>query len=108
MTTHIAAVDSHVHVFVPEKYGYSPARSYTPGRADPRALENHMALVGASKVVVVQPSPYGTDNRAALQAVAHLGRTRARAVAVVDPRSADPTEICALSSACASISKPAA
>jgi len=47
-----------------------------------RAL--HRAL-HMDRVVIVQPSVYGTDNACTLAAVRRLG-TRARAVAVIDTR----------------------
>lgn len=87
MTTHYNKVDCHTHVFMPEIAPYTTQRNYTPGHADITALENHLEKIGASHVVVVQPSPHGTDNRATLSAITALGPTRARAIAVVDPRA---------------------
>ncbi len=70
------SVDSHAHVFGPEsKYPYSPARGYTPPDA---ALETFLALhdlFGIERGVLTQPSVYGTDNTAMLDAMAqHPGR----------------------------------
>lgn len=79
------ACDTHVHVFGPfGEFPLDPGRPYTPGpasAADLRAL--HQAL-GVARTVLVQPSPYGTDNSCLLDALAKLGGN-ARGVAVVDP-----------------------
>ncbi|MFY0595262.1 MAG: amidohydrolase family protein [Cognatishimia sp.] len=85
MTTHFPIIDAHVHVFAPKKYHYADKRSYTPGDANAEKLAAHMKRIGAEKVVIVQPSPYGPDNRATLEAVDILGQQTARAIAVVDP-----------------------
>jgi predicted TIM-barrel fold metal-dependent hydrolase len=62
------------------------ARSYTPGPADADDLARHQAALGLERVIVVQPSIYGTDNRATLDAVARIG-AGARGVAVVGDAS---------------------
>jgi D-galactarolactone isomerase len=46
-------------------------------------------LIGLSRTVVVQPSVYGFDNSATLDAIAALGHDRARGVAVVPPTISD-------------------
>ncbi|GAA6208854.1 amidohydrolase family protein [Cognatishimia sp. WU-CL00825] len=93
MTTHLRLIDAHAHVFAPEKFPYAENRNYTPGNADCEKLAAHMDRIGADHVVVVQPSTYGTDNRATLEAVEILGQDRARAVAVVDPSKHEPDHI---------------
>jgi predicted TIM-barrel fold metal-dependent hydrolase len=77
------ATDCHMHVFGPaERYPWSPARGYTP----PDALLGDYAVVqerlGLERVVVVQPSVYGTDNRCTYDAVVALG-DQGRGVAVL-------------------------
>lgn len=99
MTTHILMTDCHVHVFLPEIAPYAAQRSYSPGPADVRALENHLDRIGVSRVVVVQPSPHGTDNRATLAAVAGLGQACARGIAVVDPQTCSKEALAALAAA---------
>src|SRR6185312_14478568 len=72
-------------------------RSYTPAVASvDQLLALHSAL-GIGRVVIVQPSPYGTDNRCTLDAVRQLG-DRARAVAVIPPEWSE-TELAALGQA---------
>jgi predicted TIM-barrel fold metal-dependent hydrolase len=55
-----------------------------PADAVFEALAAHQRVLGLDRVVIVQPSPYGTDNACTLDAVARLGHA-ARAVAVVPP-----------------------
>ena len=77
------ACDTHVHVFGPaSKYPYSPARGYTPPDAPLEALLGMHRVLGIERVVLTQPSVYGTDNRAVLDALAQHGE-RMRAVATV-------------------------
>lgn len=89
------ACDTHVHVFADaRRFPMDPERSYTPGLADAPALEAHLTGLGLSRVVVVQPSIYGTDNRATLDTIAKIGAT-ARGVAVV-AEDTTPAELKAL------------
>jgi predicted TIM-barrel fold metal-dependent hydrolase len=77
------ATDCHTHVFGPaSRFPYAEDRVYTPPDASIEDLRRLHAHLGITRVVIVQPSPYGTDNRATVDAVAALGR-RARAVAVI-------------------------
>ena len=81
------ACDCHTHIFGdPKRFPMTPSRVYTPEPAlvgEMRAL--HRAL-HIDRVVVVQPSIYGTDNTCTLDAVKQLG-SRARAIAVIDVQS---------------------
>lgn len=77
------ACDTHVHIFGPaERYPYSPARGYTPPDAPLAALFDLHGVLGVERAVLTQPSVYGTDNRAILDAVAQHPK-RLRAVATV-------------------------
>ena len=78
------AVDCHVHVFGPaDRFPYAPERKYTPEQDAPReALAALQDRLGLRRVVVVQATCHGTDNRAMLDALAAWGE-RARGVAVV-------------------------
>ncbi|TPG57835.1 hydrolase [Roseomonas nepalensis] len=83
------ACDCHVHVFGPAaRYPLDPARAYTPGDASVEELLALHDALGIERVVIVHPSPYGTDNRCTLDAARRLGE-RARAVAVIDEGTAD-------------------
>ncbi|AEB83200.1 amidohydrolase family protein [Alicycliphilus denitrificans] len=67
------ACDCHTHVFGPRAdYPMVDARHYTPGPAPLAALRAHLAGLGLERVVLVQPSVYGTDNRCMLDALARL------------------------------------
>jgi predicted TIM-barrel fold metal-dependent hydrolase len=81
------ACDSHVHVIGPKRqYPLASERVYTPMEAPLEALEAMLARLGIERVVIVQPSFYGTDNTCTLDAVDRLG-PRARAVAVLAPET---------------------
>ncbi len=58
-------------------------RHYTPAQATHDALTDHMQRTGVQRVVIVQPSFYGTDNRCMLDSLARL-QGAGRGVAVVD------------------------
>lgn len=79
--------DSHIHIFGPfARYPMHAARSYTPPcEATTGQLIKSHAASGLSRVVIVQPSIYGTDNSCILDAVAELGEDRSCAVVLVDP-----------------------
>jgi predicted TIM-barrel fold metal-dependent hydrolase len=74
--------DAHFHVFGPQQlYPMDPRRGYTPhecGIADYREV---MQAAGIARGVIVQPSVYGTDNRATLEGV-RAGGAAFRAVVV--------------------------
>ncbi|HEX3500173.1 MAG TPA: amidohydrolase family protein [Stellaceae bacterium] len=78
------ACDCHTHVFgPPAQFPFTPQRSYTPGEA---SLEELLALqrdLHLDRVVIVQPSVYGTDNSCTVDALRRL-EGRGRAVAVID------------------------
>ncbi len=77
------AIDSHAHVFGPEaRYPYSPGRGYTPPDASLDDFRRLHDALGIERAVLTQPSVYGTDNRAILDAVARSG-DRMLAVAAV-------------------------
>ena len=79
------ACDCHTHVFGPPAlFPFDAERTYTPGPASVEDIAEHQRVLGLDRVVIVQPSTYGTDNACTLDAVALLG-AGTRAVAVVDP-----------------------
>ena len=78
----VNATDCHHHVYN-AKYPVDPTATLRPADAlvdDYRALQKR---IGTTRNVLVQPSTYGTDNRAHLEALAAFGPT-ARMVAVVN------------------------
>lgn len=83
-------VDTHFHLFGPaSRYPYAEGRGYTP--ADAR-LDAYLVLaksLGISRAVIVQPSPYGTDNRRLLDGLA-AAPIPMRGVVAVDASINDP------------------
>lgn len=76
------ACDCHMHVYGPvARY---PARRTPPAGADVADYLEVQARLGLTRVVIVQPTVYGTDNRCTLDATRALGE-RARCVVVVPP-----------------------
>ena len=83
------ATDCHAHVFGPvARYPYFKRRIYTPPDAPPPAYWRMLEALGVTRAVLVQPSVYGTDNRAMLDAMAGE-KHRMRGVAVVEETIAD-------------------
>jgi predicted TIM-barrel fold metal-dependent hydrolase len=79
------ACDCHTHVIGPKTiYPLTAKRSYTPVDAPIDALDAMLKRCGMDRVVLVQTSIFGTDNRCTLDGLAHLGLSRARAVTVPD------------------------
>jgi predicted TIM-barrel fold metal-dependent hydrolase len=86
------ACDCHAHIFGPvTKYPYSEVRSFTPPDASPDAFLKMLGTVGIGRMVVVQASCYGTDNRRTADAIAEIGLHRARGVAAIDLNTSDET-----------------
>lgn len=87
------ACDCHVHVFEPNRFPYTLPRSYTPGEANVASLLALEKSIGIDRVVLVQPSGYGTDNRCLLDALDRIGHQRARGIAVIDPAGRPRAEL---------------
>ncbi len=77
-----SACDCHVHVFDPTRFQYAKERVYTPPEALIDELLELQRALHLDRIVVVQPSVYGTDNSCTLDAIRRLG-PRARGVAVL-------------------------
>jgi len=74
--------ETHSHIFGPaDKYPRFPGRKPNWG-ASLEAYETMLNRLGMERCVIVQPSLYSTDNRCTLDAIRHLGLSRARGVAV--------------------------
>lgn len=75
------ACDSHIHVFgAADTYPLVTTADFVP---EPSSVGEYCELsgeLGLSRVVVVQPSVYGFDNRCTVEAVAAIGLHRARGV----------------------------
>src|SRR5215471_6552988 len=83
------ATDCHAHIFCDAKaFPMSAGRSYTP---DPALVPEYVALarrLNIERVVLIQPSIYGTDNDCMLAAMREFG-FRARGIAVIDDQTTD-------------------
>ncbi len=76
--------DTHVHVIGPLATNAMVAdRHYTPGPASCLDLKAHLARQNLGRVVIIQPSVYGTDNSCLLAALSELG-PMACGIAVLD------------------------
>jgi predicted TIM-barrel fold metal-dependent hydrolase len=88
--------DCHVHIVGPHpRYPQVPDRTYRAGVARVSELKRLGASRGMTRFVVVQPSFYGADNSATLDALDEL-EGRGRGVAVIDPRATSPDTLAEL------------
>ena len=81
--------DTHVHVIGDNmQYPMVVGRHYTPGPASTTDLQEHLANQALGRVVIVQPSVYGTDNQCLLDTLSALG-PNAKGIAVLDENITD-------------------
>jgi predicted TIM-barrel fold metal-dependent hydrolase len=81
------AADCHIHIYDPRFQEYNPGRA-RPNNATVRDYRLLQKRIGATRVVVVTPRNYETDNRVTVDALAQLG-AGARGVAVLHPAVTD-------------------
>jgi len=83
-TVPAGACDCHVHVFgAAAQFPFAAGRGYTPPAASAAELLALQQALRLSRVVIVQPSGYGSDNSCTLDGMRRLGPS-ARGVAVID------------------------
>ena len=83
------ACDCHMHVFgTPERYALPELRSYTPQEASLASWRRVAGAAGLRRVVVVQPSVYGSDNSCTLDALREVG-PQGRGIAQIGPAASD-------------------
>lgn len=75
------ACDCHIHVY-DRRFGVAKGATLNPPDADADDYRQVQQRLGLSRVVLVTPSTYGTDNRCMLAGLARLGDA-ARGVAVI-------------------------
>jgi predicted TIM-barrel fold metal-dependent hydrolase len=81
--------DCHVHIFGdPHRFPFSLSRTYTPEPASVEELQSLHRALHTDRVVIVNPSVYGTDNSCTLNALKRIGSS-ARAIAVIDEKAPD-------------------
>jgi D-galactarolactone isomerase len=83
------ATDAHIHIY-DSRFPIAPNAALRPPDASVAEYRQLQQRLGTSRVVIVTPSTYGTDNSCTLDAVAQFGQANARAVAVVDTSVTDP------------------
>lgn len=90
--------DCHMHIFGPlAKYPGAPQRSYTPQEASLQQYDVLAEFLGLDRVVFVQPSAYGSDNRCLIDTLLAAG-PGSRGVAMIDQHTSDG-ELAALQAA---------
>jgi D-galactarolactone isomerase len=84
------ACDTHMHFYGPEeRYPLAPTAPFAPPPASVADYREVQKKLGLERVVVVQPTAYGKDNRCTMDAVGEIGSATARAVVVVDRSASD-------------------
>lgn len=83
------ACDCHTHVFGdPQRFPFASGRTYTPEQASVAEMRKLHSALHTTRLVIVQPSVYGTDNACTLDAIKQLA-PNARGIAVVDEQISD-------------------
>ena len=81
------ACDCHVHIYE-DGYPLAATATFRPPHAPVARYREVQRALGLERVVLVQPTGYGFDNRCLIDALAQLGET-ARGVAVIAPDTDD-------------------
>jgi len=87
----IDVIDCHAHIIDPQRFPYADGPGYRPLPYETGTREAFGAVLdanGVKHVLLVQPSAYGIDNRAMLDAMTRASR-RYKAIAVVAPDITD-------------------
>jgi D-galactarolactone isomerase len=82
------AADCHMHTYDPARFPMPPNPRPAPSSATVEDYRLLQKRIGTTRVVIVQPRNYSTDNRVTLYAISKLG-PNARGVAVVTPEITD-------------------
>ena len=82
------AADCHMHTYDPMRFPMPPNPRAAPTNATVEDYRLLQKRIGTTRVVIVQPRNYATDNRVTLYAISQLG-PNARGVAVVTPAITD-------------------
>ncbi len=72
------AADCHMHIYDPARFPMPPNPRPAPTNATVEEYRLLQKRIGTTRVVIVQPRNYATDNRVTLDAIAQLGAERAR------------------------------
>lgn len=82
------ACDCHMHIYDPARFPLAPSERVAPTSAAVPQYRLLQKRIQTSRVVIVTPRNYATDNRATTDAIAQLA-PNARGVAVVHPTVTD-------------------
>ena len=81
------ACDCHTHIFGdPQRFPWFGGRTYTPESASVAEMRSLHRALHTDRVVIVNPSVYGTDNSCTLDAMKQLG-PQSRGIAVIDDKT---------------------
>lgn len=78
------ACDCHMHIYDPARFPMAPSQRVAPTRAAVPQYRLLQKRIGTTRVVVVTPRNYATDNRVTVDAIGQLA-PNARGVAVLHP-----------------------
>ena len=81
------ATDTHMHIYEPE-YAMAPSALLAPPDGKLEDYKKVQQRLSLERVVIVQPTTYGTDNSCTLDAMAKIGDS-ARGVVAVDTTASD-------------------
>ena len=87
ITAPAGACDCHVHIYE-DGYPLAATATFKPPHARLPAYRHMQQQLGLDRVVLVQPTGYGLDNRCTLAALAQLGAA-ARAIVIIDGETSD-------------------
>jgi predicted TIM-barrel fold metal-dependent hydrolase len=79
--------DCHMHIYDEARFAMPPSQRVAPTNAAVPQYRLLQKRIGTTRVVIVTPRNYATDNRATLDAISQLGN--ARGVAVLHPTVTD-------------------
>ncbi|HUN45677.1 MAG TPA: amidohydrolase family protein [Stellaceae bacterium] len=87
--TEARSIDTHAHIIDPARFPFDAGPGYRPAPHETGRAEQYCAVLdahGVGHALLVQPSGYGYDNRALLDAMVRFPG-RFKAIAVVDPET---------------------
>ncbi|MBI3048700.1 MAG: amidohydrolase family protein [Acidobacteria bacterium] len=82
------ACDCHMHIYDPARFPMPPSQRVAPTNAAVPQYRLLQKRIGTTRVVIVTPRNYATDNRVTVDAIAQLA-PNARGVAVIHPTITD-------------------
>src|SRR5882672_6544 len=85
------ATDCHMHIYDPARFTMPPNQRVAPMNAAVPQYQLLQKRIGTTRVVIVTPRNYATENAVTLDAIARLGNAQgnARGVAVLHPTVTD-------------------